>query len=87
MPRGKISENLLRAVDNLVVKEFERGTKTLWRLNCLVHAGAVLICNRVRITTKLQEETHKEEVCRLQRTIGWQENGIRRLRIGGKATA
>jgi len=69
----KISESLLRAVDNLVVEEFERGTKSLWRLNSLVDAGAVLVSNRVRKpwkTPMLQGETHKEEdVLRLRRKI------------------
>jgi len=44
----KIQESLLRDVNNLVMEEFERGTKSLWRLNCLVYAGAVLVSNRVR---------------------------------------
>jgi len=75
----KISESLLRSVDNLVVEEFEKGTKSLWRLNCLVDDGAVLVSNRVRKpwkTLKLQGETHKEEdVLGLRRIIRVRSDG------------
>ena len=61
------------------MEEFERGTKSLWRLNCLVYAGAVLVSNRVRKpwrALKLLGETHKEEdVLRLRRTIGVRSDG------------
>ena len=88
----RIGERLLRAVDDLVVEEFERGKKTLWGLNCFVYAGAVVVTNRMQRPLKAlrmqQVNPQKQaDVARLHRTIGWLESEIRRIKQGAKATA
>ena len=87
----KIGEGLLRAVDDLVVEEFERG-KIMWRLNCLVYAGAVVVANRLQRpskTPRMQQVNPQKQadVARLHRTIGWLESEISRVKQGTKATA
>ena len=57
----KIGEELLRAVDDLVVEEFEREKKTLRRLNCLVYAGAVVVTNRTQHPSKTRSGGLREE--------------------------
>jgi len=39
-------------VNDLLVEEFERGKKTLWRLNFLVFGGAVVVANRMQHPSK-----------------------------------
>jgi len=54
---------LLRAVDDLVEEEFEKGEKTLWRLNCLVYTGAVVVTNRAKCpsnTPRIQLNPQKQ---------------------------
>lgn len=44
---GKIDPRLLKAVDELIVHEYESGDrKSLWRVDCLVYAGAVSVSAR-----------------------------------------
>ena len=32
-----VSQQLLRAIDDLIVEKYEEGERSLWRLNCLVY--------------------------------------------------
>ena len=41
-----VLQKLLKAVDDLVVEEYQRGEPSLWRLNCLVYSGAELVSRR-----------------------------------------
>jgi len=87
----KIGEGL-RAVDDLVVEEFERGKKTLWTLNCLVYAGAVIVTNRMHRpskTPRMQQVNPQKQadVTRPCRTIRQLESEIRRVKQGAKVTA
>jgi len=58
----------------------------LWRLNCLVYAGAVVVTNRAKCPSKVNPQK-QADVIRLRRIIGWLESEIRRRRNGRKATA
>ena len=46
----QVAQNVLMAVDDLIVEEYQKGEQTDWRLNCLVYAGAELVSHRVRRT-------------------------------------
>jgi len=87
-----VQRNLLTAVDSLIVEEYAKGEATLWRLNCLVYAGAELVCRRVRgtfrTTRKRPDLKRKEEdVTNLRRAIGWLVAEIQRRKFDKPATS
>jgi len=71
-------------VDDLVEEEFAKVEKTLWRLNCLVYAGAVVVTNRWKHPSKAPRTqqvkqadftTLRKIIGRLKSEIGWRRNG------------
>ena len=87
-----VPQQLLRAVDDLIVEKYDEGEQSLWRLNCLVYAGAVVISDRVKQpftrTTKKQPSLKRKEtdVAHLRRQIGWLEAEIHRRKSGKRPT-
>ena len=88
---------LLRAVDNLIAQEWEDWSgKTLWKLNCLVYAGAVVVemvvkCSLVRPggggCPRVESLWQKEaEVTKLRWKIGWLMSEISRRKTSPKMT-
>ena len=87
-----VSHQLLSAMDDLIVEEYEKGERSLWRLNCLVYAGAELVSSRVkqnlaRMTKKQPSQKRKvADVRQLRRQIGWLEAEIHRRKSGKRPT-
>ena len=74
------------------MEEFAKGNQSLWRFNCLVYAGAVVVSNMVKkpwVALRKQQVNPRKEVdiAKLHRTIGWLECEIRRIKRGDKITA
>ena len=87
-----MSQQLLKAVDNLIVEKYKEGEQSLWRPNCLVYAEAVVVSSRVKQnfarTTKKQPSLKRKEadVAQLRKQIGWLEAEIHRQKSGKRPT-
>ena len=85
-------QQLLKAVDNLIVEKYKGGEQSLWRLNCLVYAGAQVVSDRVKQnfarTTRKQRSLKRKEadVTQLRQQIGWLETEIHRRKSGKRPT-
>ena len=92
-PRCKgsyVANELIRGVDDLIVEELKQGPQTLWRLNCLVYAGAVVIERRVKKPRPEQRQlTNRKalQINHLRRVIGWLECEIRQRKRGSPLTS
>ena len=81
-------QQLLKAVDNLIVEKYKGGEQSLWRVNCLVYAGAQVVSDRVKQnfarTTRKQPslKRKKADVTQLRQQIGWLETEIHRRKSG-----
>ena len=90
----RVEQKLLKAVDDLTVEEYHKGEPDVWKLNCLVYAGAETVSRWVRQRTlcgspeKQAGQTRKEtEVLQLRKTIGWLLTEINRRKDGTRATS
>ena len=91
----RVAPELIASVDELIEEEWDRGEPTLWRLNCLVYAGAQVIekrgrKNSKRPTTEGYSKRLKDmepEIKRLRRKIGWMTSEISRRRLNQRPTA
>ena len=87
-----VSQQLLKAVDDLIVEKYKEGEQSLWRPNCLVYAEAVVVSGRLKRnfarTTKKQPSLKRNEadVAQLCRQIGWLEAEIHRRKSGKRPT-
>ena len=92
----KVERDLLRQVDDLIAELYGLGEQTLWRLNCLVYAGAVMVERRARRSqTRSKDGVRKDKAIRdketdvisLRRKIGWLTDEISRRRSSRCPTA
>ena len=87
-----VPHQLVRSVDDLIVEKYEEGEQSLWKLNCLVYAGAQVVSDRVkrnlaRMTRKRPSQKRKEaDVAQLRQQIGWLEAEIHRRKSGKRPT-
>ena len=87
-----VSQQLLKAVEDLIAEKYKVGEQSLWRPNCLVYAGAVVVSGRLKqnfaCTTKKQPSLKQKEaeVTQLRRQIGWFEAEIHRRKSGKRPT-
>jgi len=61
--------------------------KILWRLNCLVYTGAVVVRWKHPSKAPRSQQVKEADVTTLHKIIGWLESEIRWRRNGQKATA
>ena len=43
-----MDSRVLQKVDGAIISQFNNGSRSLWRINCLVYAGAVIVKKRVK---------------------------------------
>ncbi len=93
--RGKrVDEDLFTSVDNLISQLWEKGERSLWRLNCMVYSAAVVIVGRAskpkgKAETKASEDLVSKrtaEVNLLRRKVGWITSEIVRRKANRKPT-
>ena len=83
-----VPKKLVKAMNELIVEEFLKGSRSHWSLNCLVYAGTELISRWVRraFAEKLRNQSGQKwkeaPVLQLRRKIGWLEAEIRRQKSG-----
>ena len=93
----RVDGALLRAVDDLIAQEWEDCSgKTLWKLNCLVYAGTVVVERVVKRSLvrpggggcpRVESIRRKEaEVTELRWKIGWLKSEISRRKTYPKMT-
>ena len=91
----RVEGDLLTKVDLLIAELYERGEKSLWRLNCLVYTGAVVVETRARRSlTKSEHGVRKDkaikdkeaDVLSLRRRVGWLTDEISRRRRSQRLT-
>ena len=93
----RVDGALLKAVDDLIAQEWEVCSgKTLWKLNCLVYAGAVVVKRVVKRSLdrpgggccpRIESIKRKEaEVTELRRKVGWLTSEISRRKNSPKMT-
>ena len=95
----QVDSALLRVVDNLIAQEWEDCSGkmlTLWKLNCLVYAGAVVVERVVKRSLvrlggdrcpRIESIRRKEaKVTELRRKIGWLTSEISRRETSAKIT-
>ena len=85
----RVDAKLLREVDEIICTEWRKGEKTLWRLNCLVNAGAVVVVKRVKKPHSRADpglRDRKAEIAQLRKVIGWLDSEVRRWKVGLRPT-
>ena len=91
----RIDRNLVKQVDELIDEEwFYSLEQTLWRLNCIVYAGAVVVERGSRkspVQQRVQElevalKAKQAEVTQLRRKVGWLTNEIARRKVNSRPT-
>lgn len=95
----RVEEDLLADVDDLINEFYHNEADdwmSLWRLNCLVYAGAVVVERRARKSlarpgglknAKVRAiETKSAEITELRRKIGWLTSEISRRRLNQRLT-
>ena len=93
----RVDGALLKAADDLIAQEWEECSgKTLWKLNFLVYAGAVVVERVVKLSLvrpggggcpRVESIKRKEtEVTELRQKIGWLTSEISRRKTSPKMT-
>ena len=80
----RIDAELLLGVDEAIC-ELMGDSESLWKLNCLVYAGAVVVERRVKRDPPLPGaslDRRRIWIRHLRRVIGWLESEVRRRRTG-----
>ena len=87
----RVNHKVLQAADELVTEEFESGRNSLWRLNCLVYAGAMVVTERAKKPRRQRNHTsdvkRDTEIGQLRRKVGWLQSDLAKRKSGGRLTS
>lgn len=87
----KVNKRKMQAMDELIAEEFENGEQSLWRLNCLVYAGAMVISEGAKRFHKQeapQSEAKRDlDIARLRKLVGQIHADLTKREIGVNLTS
>ena len=84
----KVHENKLLAVDELISEQY-RKKRSLWNLNCLVYAGAIIVAKSAKKfpkQTATNEIKRRAEIRHLRKVVGWVRSDLAKRKEGGSMT-